>query len=66
MQRLGKGIRYALVQLRHPFIKNTFTESNVVYGVESDLNSFIPQSQFINWDWFTRRVSGCETQRAQE
>ena len=51
-----KRIRYALVQLGHPYIKKTFTESNVVDGVESDLSIFCPRSQVVNWDCDTREA----------
>ena len=53
---LRKAIRYALVQLSHPVIKNLFTESNVIYGCESDLNIFSPRSQVVNCD------CDCDTQ----
>ena len=59
-----KGIRYALVQLSHPFIENLFTESNVIYSVESDLNIFSPRSEVVNWDFDTRCACVSETQVA--
>ena len=58
---LRKVIRYALVQLSHPFIKKTYTESNVIYGVEGDLNVFIPRSQVVNWDCDIRCTCDCDT-----
>ena len=57
-----KGICYALVQLSHPFIENLLTESNVIYGVESDLNIFDPRSEVVNWDFDTRCACVCKTQ----
>ena len=47
---LRKQIRYALVHLSHPTIEKLFTESNVLYGVESNLNVCIPHSQVVNFD----------------
>jgi hypothetical protein len=47
---LRKAIRYALVQLSHPFIEKLFTESNVIYGGEGDLNMFNPRPQVLNCD----------------
>ena len=45
-----KAIPYAPVQLSHPVIENHFTESNVIYGVESFLNIFSPRSQVLDCD----------------
>ena len=59
---MRKAICYALVQLSHPFIEKVFTESNVIYGVESDLNIFSPRSQVVNWDCDIRCACDCETQ----
>jgi hypothetical protein len=44
------GVARDIVQLSRPFIKKLFTESDVIYGVESDLNVFSPRSQIISWD----------------
>jgi hypothetical protein len=49
-----KTIRYALVQLSHPVIEKLFTESDVIYGGESDLDIFRPRSQVLNCDCDTR------------
>ena len=62
--RSREEIRYALVQLSHPlaFIEKLFTELNVIYGVESDLNMFSPWSQVVNWDCDIRCACDCDTQ----
>jgi hypothetical protein len=47
---MRKAIRYALVQLSHPFIEKHFTESKVIYGGRSDLGICRIRSQVLDWD----------------